>query len=92
MPLTGRCLTPWRLLVTPGVYEIGRDNTYGWRRYGRDNMTTNSMTTKKCPRRGGWRGQTKHIQFRDMFQKEVLPVQLEKRHSLHVGKRFIGRL
>lgn len=92
MPLTGRCLTPWRLLVTPGVYEIGRDNTYGWRRYGRDNMTTNSMTTKKCPRRGGWRGQTKHIQFRDMFQKEALPVQLEKRHSLHVGKRFIGRL
>ncbi len=92
MPLTGQCLTPWRLLVTPGVYEIGRDNTYGWRRYGRDNMTTNSMTTKKCPRRGGWRGQTKHIQFRDMFQKEVLPVQLEKRHSLHVGKRFIGRL
>lgn len=56
-------------------------------------MTTNSMTTKKkCPRRGGWRGQTKHIQFRDMFQKEALPVQLEKRHSLHVGKRFIGRL
>lgn len=92
MPLTGQCLTPWRLLVTPGVYEIGRDNTYGWRRYGRDNMTTNSMTLKKCPRRGGWRGQTKHIQFRDMFQKEVLPVQLEKRHSLHVGKRFIGRL
>lgn len=92
MPLTGRCLTPWRLLVTPGVYEIARDNTYGWRRYGRDNMTTNSMTTKKCPRRGGWRGQTKHIQFRDMFQKEALPVQLEKRHSLHVGKRFIGRL
>ncbi|EAB2825702.1 hypothetical protein EIT90_21080 [Salmonella enterica] len=46
MPLTGRCLTPWRLLVTPGVYEIGRDNTYGWRRYGRDNMTTNSITTK----------------------------------------------
>lgn len=47
---------------------------------------------KKCPRRGEWRGQTKHIQFRDMFQKETLPVQLEKRHSLHVGKRFIGRL
>ncbi|SUG69710.1 Uncharacterised protein [Salmonella enterica subsp. enterica] len=58
----------------------------------RDNMTTNSMTTKKMPAPGGWRGQTKHIQFRDMFQKEALPVQLEKRHSLHVGKRFIGRL
>ncbi|ECG3041792.1 hypothetical protein EWJ54_11110 [Salmonella enterica subsp. enterica serovar Brunei] len=52
MPLTGRCLTPWRLLVTPGVYEIGRDNTYGWRRYGRGNMTTNSMTTKKMPAPG----------------------------------------
>ncbi|AET53381.1 hypothetical protein LTSEWAN_3233 [Salmonella enterica subsp. enterica serovar Wandsworth str. A4-580] len=33
-------------------YEIGRDNTYGWRRYGRDNMTTNSMTTKKMPAPG----------------------------------------
>ncbi|EAB4035272.1 hypothetical protein D7W00_00720 [Salmonella enterica] len=52
MPLTGRCLTPWRLLVTLGVYEIGRDNTYGWRRYRRDNMTTNSMTTKKMPAPG----------------------------------------
>ncbi|RFW53682.1 hypothetical protein CV959_24140 [Salmonella enterica] len=41
---------PYRAMPHPMAsfshYEIGRDNTYGWRRYGRDNMTTNSMTTK----------------------------------------------
>ncbi len=64
----------------------------GWRRYGRDNMTTNSMTTKKMPRRGGWRGQTKHIQFRDMFQKERYRFNWKSDIPACVGKRFIGRL
>ncbi|EBY8831947.1 hypothetical protein D6S80_04890 [Salmonella enterica subsp. enterica serovar Enteritidis] len=47
---------PYRAMPHPMAsfshYEIGRDNTYGWRRYGRDNMTTNSMTTKKMPAPG----------------------------------------
>ncbi|ECI2914766.1 hypothetical protein CSU92_06160 [Salmonella enterica subsp. diarizonae] len=48
MPLTGQCIRathpPWRLLVTQSTYEIGLDNKpYGWRRYGRDNITTKKM-------------------------------------------------
>ncbi|EBX2979746.1 hypothetical protein DRM22_01780 [Salmonella enterica subsp. enterica serovar Glostrup] len=46
---------PYRAMPYPMAsfsHEIGRDNTYGWRRYGRDKMTTNSMTTKKMPAPG----------------------------------------
>ncbi|EBJ2239211.1 hypothetical protein DQP09_02000 [Salmonella enterica] len=46
---------PYRAMPYPMAsfsHEIGRDNTYGWRLYGRDNMTTNSMTTKKMPAPG----------------------------------------